>query len=101
MKGNHPHEPIYLAFDKHFKERTGREPLINFKLCGALIKRQLKHHSVKGLVYVINEYAKHEHDRALHLPTILSNFFIEKYISTAKLDPLVYENAEEWNKTVY
>lgn len=91
---------INLYRDK-YKERFGLYPVVNYPLCGKMIKSLLKDHSAMGILRVIELYFEHENNQVFHLPSILSAYSVNKYLPMAKLDPRIYSDAEEQNKEIW
>lgn len=92
---------VYDRFIELYMQKTGVKPEINFGICGKLLRERLRNHSIKGIIKIIELYFENEKPEAYHLQTILSAYFINKYAPRLKLNPLIYENAEQYNKEVY
>ena len=92
---------IYDKFIQLYVEKTGIKPEINYGICGKLIKQRLVNHSIKGIIRIIELYFEKEPLTVYHLQTILSAYYINKYAPMLRVNPLLFENAEQINKEIY
>ena len=92
---------IIEDFFKEYRKKFGITPEINYGKCGRLVKDRLKHHSQEAIVLLIKTYFKEEPLGIYHLPTILSSYTFNRYLPRLRLDPNVFQNAEEHNKKIY
>lgn len=98
-----PTVPIIGLYQRLYVKKFGIKPTINGKIAGSVIKKLLKDHSQKGLERVIELYFEDPFNekQAYHLPNILCAASMNKYLPKAKLNPMLYDNADEENKEIY
>ncbi len=90
-------------YQKLYTDKFGIKPTINGMICGRMIKSLLKDHSVKGLQRVVELYFEDpaNEKQSYHLPNILCAYSLNKYLPRIKLNPLIYDNADEINQEIY
>lgn len=90
-------------YQRLYKEKFGMNPVVNGPICGSLIKKLLKDHSTLGLYRIIELYFEDPSNekQSYHLPNILCAYSLNKYLPKIKLNPMIYDNAEEENKEIY
>lgn len=98
-----PTNPIIGKYQKLYFDRFGIKPKINGLICGRMIKSLLKEHSQKGIERVIELYFEDQsnQNQGYHLPNIICTYSLNKYLPRIKLNPMLYDNAEEENKEIY
>lgn len=92
---------IVRKYKELYLDRFSITPVVNYGICGKLIKKHLKEHSSKGIIRIIELYFELDKSEIYHLPRILSAYSFNKYLPKLKLDPNIYENAKEINKEIY
>ena len=92
---------IVGKFNDLYKKKYGLSPTVNYGLCGKMIKNLLENHSAMGIIRVIELYFEYEEAKVYHLPTIISAYYMNKYLPMARLNPQLYSDAHEYNKDIY
>lgn len=79
------------------------KPKVNGKICGSMIKKHLKDHSVEGICRIIELYFEDpaNQNRVMHLPNILSGWSFNKYLPHIRYNEQIYDGAEDLNKNIW
>lgn len=98
-----PVKSIFSHYTKLYEKKFDIQPVINLNIGTAVVKNLLKTHSQKGLERIIDLYFedKANENQSYHLPNILCAYSLNKYLPKIKLNPNIYDNAEELNKEIY
>ena len=88
-------------FIKKFFDKYTVLPSVSWPWCTKMVNNHLKSHSVDGLKRIIDLYFENEKTAVHHLPTILSDYMVNKYLPQIKFDPRMYEDVHEKNKLIY
>lgn len=92
---------IIRRFKELYHDKFDVNPSVDYGICGKLIKKHLKEHSLKGIVRIVELYFELNESETYHLPGILSSYSFNKYLPKLKFDPNIYNNAKELNKELY
>lgn len=92
---------IIQYFVKKYNDKYYIDPEVNWKICTSMVHAQLKKHSAKGIMRVIDLYFEDPSIKFHHLPNSLSAGSLNKYLPKMKFNPLIYASADELNKDLF
>lgn len=94
---NIKHTIIYNLYKELYYKEYGVKPAINYGQCNKILDERLKDNKESDLCRIIKMYFENETDRVFNLPSMLSAYYMNKYLPCIKInDNEIPDYAKKW-----